>query len=120
MLDGYHRRQAYLKYNETHAERLAALKEDETIPPPFDTIPCEYHQVQKAFPSSCMPNGDKKATAREVYIDNLASPSKRSLPSVESRKNGQEIRSKTYWRAFQDTKRAVMIKLDMLGWTQKK
>jgi hypothetical protein len=79
ILDGYHRWKACLKYNETRAERLAALKEDETIPDPFETVPCEYHQIPPGVPVklyagslSCKhglrwADGDKKATAREVY-----------------------------------------------------
>jgi hypothetical protein len=36
LLGGYHRWKAYLKYNETHAERLKTLRDDETIPEPFE------------------------------------------------------------------------------------
>jgi hypothetical protein len=129
LLDGYHRTKAYLKYNETHAERVSTLKDDETIPDPFTSIPCEYHQVPDGIPVklyagslSCKhglrwADGDKKETARQVYEDNPGF----SIKSLARLCGITEKTAKKYVEdilaRFQDTKRAVITKLDLLGWT---
>lgn len=121
---------AYHKYNEGYAERLKTLKEGETIPDPFEMIPCEYHKIPEGIPVKLyalslstkhglrVADTDRRETAREIYENNLGFPMKRLIEFLgvthrKARGYVEDLLAK-----FEDDKNSVMLRLDMLGWTQ--
>jgi hypothetical protein len=130
LFDGYHRMKAYLKYNEGYADRLATLKEGETIPDVFETIPCEYHKISEGIPVKLyalslstkhglrVADADRRETAREIYENNLGFPMKRLIEFLGVTHRKARDYFKDLLAKFEDDKNSVIIKLKMLGWSQ--
>ncbi|HFB06891.1 MAG TPA: hypothetical protein ENJ92_00440 [Chloroflexi bacterium] len=123
LLDGYHRWKAVLKWQE--------MKEkDDSLPAPPSEMDCEYHAVPEGVPPKLYaislsarhglrPSAaDRKRIAREVYQSQVGLPTK-----VIARYLGVSAPTaanyvKDLVAEFEETKRSVIMRLDMLGWAQ--
>lgn len=130
LLDGYHRWKAYLEYNQSYTERLASLSDGDSIPDPFETVPCEFHIIPDGIPAKLYAgslsrrNGlrwadsDKKATAREVYNSNPGFPISALIKYCDIPRKKASLWINDLVASFQEKKNTIIERLNMLGWTQ--
>lgn len=129
LLDGYHRWKAYCSYRDGYQLRLDQANGFD-LPEPLAEIPCEYHiipdgvspKLYALFLSSRHGHrpttAEKEQAAQDQFRQHPGSPIKEIAKYIGVSPKTAKSYIKPLLAEFEETKRSIIMRLDMLGWTQ--